>query len=65
MAAVAKSPDDGALMLRICMAVSAADGDITLADQIEIVSLCSRLGIDPKDCDLYVNSDPKDLISDD
>jgi len=65
MAQVAKEPENGALMLRICCAVSEADGEKTLADQIEIVSLCSRLGIDPVDCGLYVNGDPKDLVDGD
>ncbi len=44
---VAKKPENGALMVRICCAVSEADGKKSLADQIEIVSLCSRLGIEP------------------
>jgi len=62
MEAVAKEPENGALMLRICCAVSDADGEKSLADQIEIVSLCSRLGIDPVDCGLYVNGNAEELI---
>lgn len=44
-----------ALMLRICLAISAAKGEMPMSDQIEIVSLCSRLGIDPSDCGLYID----------
>lgn len=44
-----------ALMLRICLAVCEANGEMPLADQIETVSLCSRLGIDPSDCGLYID----------
>lgn len=58
MDAIAKVSEDmeaGALLLRICLAVSEADGDVSLADQIEIVSICSRFGIDPADCGLYID----------
>ena len=53
MKKIANDVDNGALMLRICCAASEANGEKCLADQIEIVSLCSRLGIDPRDCNLY------------
>ena len=59
---VAKEPENGALMVRICCAISEADGEKTLADQIEIVSLCSRLGIEPTECGLYVDNPPEHLI---
>jgi len=65
MAAIASEPENGALMLRICCAVSEADGEKTLADQIEIVSLCSRLGIDPADCGLYIDGNAEDLVKGD
>ena len=58
LAAVAKicdEPENGALLLRICLAVSEADGPASLVDQIEIVTICSRFGIDPADCGLYVD----------
>lgn len=47
------------LIIRICCAISEVkhgEGEDVMfaADQIEIVSLCSRLGVDPKSCDLYV-----------
>jgi tellurite resistance protein len=48
------------LIIRICCAVieinrGQGNDDSIAADQIEIVSLCSRLGIDPQSCDLYVD----------
>ena len=59
---VAQNPASGTLMVRICCAISEADGEKTLADEIEIVSLCSRLGIDPTDCGLYVDQPRENLI---
>ena len=53
MAEIARVPENGALMVRICCAVSAANGEKSLADQIEITSLCSRLGLDPGECGIY------------
>jgi len=64
--AVAKASEDleaGALLLRICLAVSEADGDVSLADQIEIVSLCSRFGIDPADCGLYIDVPVEEFLA--
>jgi len=55
MEKIAREPENGALMVRICLAISQAHGDNHLADQIEIVTLCSRLGIDPAHCGLYVD----------
>ena len=46
------------LLIRICLAISEANEEKSLADQIEIVTLCNRLGIDPENCGLYVD-DPK------
>jgi tellurite resistance protein len=43
------------LMLRVCLAVSDVKGEMPLADQVEIVSLCSRLGIRPENCGLYID----------
>lgn len=51
-----------ALLIRICCAVSEAKGAKSLVDQIEIVSLCSRLGIEPAACGLYTDGSPEDLI---
>lgn len=55
IAKIATNPETGALLVRVCIAVSEADGDLSLADQIEIVSICTRFGIDPADCGLYID----------
>lgn len=55
IAKIATNPEMGALLVRVCVAVSEADGEITLADQIEIVSICTRFGIDPAECGLYID----------
>ena len=41
------------LLIRICLAVTEADGKSSLVDQIEIVSLCSLLELDPAHFGLY------------
>jgi tellurite resistance protein len=41
------------LLIRVCLAVTEADGKSSLADQIEIVSLCSLLELDPAHFGLY------------
>ncbi|MDA0238586.1 MAG: TerB family tellurite resistance protein [Proteobacteria bacterium] len=41
------------LLIRICLAVSESSGETSLVDQIEIVSLCSQVGIDPEGFGLY------------
>ena len=43
------------LLIRICLAISEADGGIDLAEQIEIVTLCSILGVDPDRYGLYTS----------
>ncbi|GAB6054109.1 tellurite resistance TerB family protein [Magnetospira thiophila] len=50
---VEDNPEVAHLLIRVCLAVSEANGEKTLIDQIEIVSLCSRLGIDPQTVGLY------------
>lgn len=65
IAGVVSDPEDGALLLRICLAVSEADGELSLADQIEIVSICTRFGIDPVDCGLYIDQPVDDFLRDD
>lgn len=47
-----------ALILRVCLGLLEMEDADNMAEQIEIVSLCSRLGIDPKDCGLYVDTLP-------
>jgi len=41
------------MIIRICLAVSEAGGETSLIDQIEIVSLCSHLELDPAHFGLY------------
>jgi len=55
MERVARSPENGALMIRICMAICEADSEKNIADQIEIISLCSRLKLNPKDFGLDID----------
>jgi len=48
------------LLVRLCLAVSemsaGPDGKRAMEEQIEIVSLCNRLGVNPENCDLYVDN---------
>ena len=46
--AVAKDKSTAELMIRLCLAISLSDGKTNLVEQIEIVSLCSLLGVDSK-----------------
>ncbi len=50
--AVAKDPETAALLIRVCLAISEAKGEMYLVEKIEIVSLCSTLGIEPERCGL-------------
>jgi len=60
---VARDAENGALMLRICVAICEADSESRLADQIEVVSLCSRLGLDPTDLGLYIDKSLEQLTN--
>ncbi|MEX2450758.1 MAG: TerB family tellurite resistance protein [Rhodospirillales bacterium] len=51
--AFAGEPESASLLIRVCLAIAEADGQATLADQIEIVTLCSLLGVDPEGMGLY------------
>ena len=62
VAGICGDPESGALLLRICLAVSEADGEVNLADQIEIVSMCSRFGIEPVDCGLYIDMSADEFL---
>jgi tellurite resistance protein len=59
---VTKDADTAALIVRICLAVAESKGEKTLVDQIEIVMLCSMLGVEPKDAGLYTDGSPEDLL---
>ncbi len=52
---MADDPETCALILRVCIGILEIEGEDNMVEQIEIVSLCSRLGIDPKECGLYVD----------
>ncbi len=54
--AAATDPDKAALLIRICLALSERNGEISLVEQIEIVTLCSVLGVQPDNCGLYTDS---------
>lgn len=58
------APDKEAVesIVRICLAVSRSHEELSLVDQIEIVSLCSRLGVVPENCGLYVDDDPRKTL---
>lgn len=45
--------DSASLLVRICLAVAEASGEKSLPQQIEIVMLCSTLGVDPAAAGLY------------
>ena len=50
---VAGDPEKAELMVRICLALSETDGEVSLVEQIEIVTLCSLLGLDARAFGLY------------
>ncbi|HJN23717.1 MAG TPA: TerB family tellurite resistance protein [Rhodospirillales bacterium] len=52
------------LLIRLCLAVSEANGETSLSDQIEIVSLCSLLDVKSKKCGFYTDYSPEELITD-
>lgn len=52
---VADNPETAQLLIRICIAVSEAKSERLLVDQIEIVMLCTELGVDPKEFGLYAD----------
>ena len=49
----ADDPESAELIVRICLAIIEADGEVSLVDQIATVQLCSLLGIDPVKFGLY------------
>ena len=48
-------PASAALLVKICLAVAAAAGEKSLPQQIEIVMVCSTLGVDPTGIGLYID----------
>ena len=55
---VRDDPEKARLLIRICLAVSELNGEIPMADQIEIVALCSRINVDPDEFELYTENLP-------
>lgn len=62
MLEVAGEPGAAELLIRVCCAISEADGEKHLTDQIEIVSLCAQLGVEPRDLGLYVEESPEAVL---
>ena len=48
--AVAKDPEASQLMVRICCAISEADGDFSPAEKRTIEAICGALGVSFEDC---------------
>jgi tellurite resistance protein len=48
--------DSASLLVRICLAVADAGGTKSLTQEIEIVMLCSVLGVDPAGAGLYIDT---------
>lgn len=57
--AVADDKQKVALLIRLCLAISTSDGQASLVEQIEIVSLCSLLGVNAEDIGL----DMQDILA--
>ncbi len=62
--AVTQNADTAELLIRICLAVAEAKGKKGLIDQIEIVTLCTILGVEPKFAGLYTDGSSDALIRD-
>ena len=60
--AVADDPEKAELVVRMCLALSEIDGEVSLVEQIEIVTLCSLLGLDAEAFGLYHDKIKKDLV---
>ena len=48
-------PESAGLLVRICLAVAEAGGEKTLSQEIEVVMLCSLLGVDAVPAGLYTD----------
>jgi len=58
--AAATDDETKRMILRVCVAISEVEGKIPLVEQIEIVSICSQMGLEPKSCGLYADELPQD-----
>lgn len=53
--AFTEDPETAAVLVRICLAVAEASGDASLSQEIQIVMLCSLLGVTPQHVGLYMD----------
>jgi tellurite resistance protein len=60
--AMAGDPERAELVICMCLALSEAEGDKSLVDQVEIVTLCSLLGVDPRARGLYTDLRPQEFL---
>ena len=60
--AVTSDAETAELLVRICLAVAEAKGEKNLADQIEIVTLCSILEVEPRFAGLYTSPEGENLL---
>ena len=60
--AVTGDPETAELLIRMCLATAEAKGEKNLVDQIEIVMLCSLLGVEPNYAGLYTDNAPGDFL---
>ncbi len=60
--AVVDDREKATLLMRIFLAICEAGGGKSLVKQIEVVMLCGIIGIEPKDCGLYIDGSPQDLL---
>ena len=59
--AAADGEETRQLLVRVCIAISEAGGRMGLVEQIEIVSLCSLLEVEPAACGLYTEPTSSDI----
>ena len=52
---VASDEEIAELLIRLCLVISQSDGETSLVEHIEIVSLCSLIGVDPEKIGLNVD----------
>ena len=53
---VAENKDTARMLIHLCLAVSERNCKISTVEQVEIVSLCNLLGIDPSEVNLYTEN---------
>lgn len=59
---VSDDVEKATLLMRIFLAICEVGESKSLAKQIEVVMLCGVLGIEPKDCGLYIDGPPEELL---